>query len=203
MNLDSRKSRGLSCILSLLLLAEAALSGSSWRIALWGVAALVWGIRWYRFDRESRVARHAVPNRRRSQAMPWWAWVWAGAVILLTAATASDEWSSGSPIPALLEGATGLWCVIAIRAHFVRSMADRFGRLMLPVSMLAAAWFVSTWVVDLGALPFDPGSSMLVTVALLLLAVTVVTLVMVWPIVLGIRDGLEYWSPARPGTRNL
>jgi len=194
MKLESRKSYGLLCILSLLMLAQAALSGWTWGIAAWGFGALVWGFRWYRFDRESGVARsHAAPNRR-SHAMPWWAWVWAGAIVLLTAASASDEWNSGSPIPGVLEGVTGLWCLISIRANFVPSMADRLGRLILPVSMLASAWVVSTCVVDLGAIRFDPEFSTSVNVAVLLFSVTVVTLVIVWPVVLGIRNGLEYWS---------
>ena len=115
----------------------------------------------------------------------------------LTSAGASEEWNTGVPIRGLLDGAVGVWCCVSVRAHFVGSMADRLRRVLLPVSVLAIAWFLAACVVDYATPPVAPEASLLASVVVVVLAATVDTLVMGWPLVLGIRNGLDYWSPGR------
>ena len=134
--------------------------------------------------------------------MPWWAWLWAAAIALLTADDASGEWKTGLPIRGLLDGAMGLWCLVSIRAHFVRSTANRLGHVLLPLSVLALAWFLSTCVVDFGTVTPDPEFSLLVNVVGIVFVMSTVTLVIAWPLVLGVRRGMDYWSPNRHPQRS-
>lgn len=134
--------------------------------------------------------------------MPWWAWVWATAITLLTVGGASEEWSTGLTIPGLLDGAIGLWCLVSMRAYFVGSTANRLGRLLLPLSVLALAGFLSTCVVDVRTFTPDPEFSLLVNVVVVIFATSTVTLVIGWPLVLGVRRGMDYWSPNRRPERS-
>ena len=134
--------------------------------------------------------------------MPWWSWIWAGAVTLLTAGDAADEWNTGFPLRALLDAATGLWSLLSIRAHFSRSTADMFRRAMLPVSVLAMAWLLSTCVVDARTSTPDPAFSPLTNAVGLVIALTIVIVVVGSPLVLGVRRSLEYWAPSRHPTPN-
>jgi hypothetical protein len=126
--------------------------------------------------------------------MPWWAWVWAGVIILWTLAAAWDDWNNGQPIwEVLLSVATGAWCVVSIRAYFVAAVRSRLGRVMLPASLLALTWVVVVTAVEMLAFSPDSRLSPLMNRVVSVIATALVVLVLGLPLSVGMWKGQENW----------
>jgi hypothetical protein len=118
--------------------------------------------------------------------MPWWAFAWLGAIFLIHVLSVEEDWSHAKRIwETLLDAALGLWCVISVRAHFSAATAARLGRAMLPISVLMSAWLISSVFLD--------SDLWLLVPALQVLAAVITVVVVIVPLVLGIRRGLEQW----------
>jgi UDP-N-acetylmuramyl pentapeptide phosphotransferase/UDP-N-acetylglucosamine-1-phosphate transferase len=126
--------------------------------------------------------------------MRWWAWVWVGTLLVLTAGGAWDDWEEARPAwYAVLSAAAGLWCATAAAGHFVRTIRATLGRMLLPGSILTIAWMTFTGFKELSALKSDPDLSPMASTVVLVVVVAVVLTLFGPALFHGIRDGCQAW----------
>lgn len=115
-------------------------------------------------------------------------------IALLTAGGAYDDYASNRGWLAVALGIlSGLFCVASVLAFAIDSIAAAFGRLLLPLSLLAGVTTSIEAVRDIRRLPVDPALGPRTNRGLNILAILIVALVFAPAIIVGVIMGLKRW----------